>query len=57
MRDDVKEYIAAIGAIAELNRAFYESHLKQGFTEKEALALTLKYMETFIPKPGDSIGG
>lgn len=44
MNEELKEYINAVGALAEAMALFRSSLLKQGFTKAEALELTKVYL-------------
>lgn len=44
MNDEVNKTITAIGSLAELCWIFFSGLLKQGFTKKQALELTITFM-------------
>lgn len=44
MNEQAKQAILAIGAIAELSAEMYRQLIKNGFTEKQALDLTGKWL-------------
>ena len=51
----MKEFIAAVGALAEMCGFFREELLKQGFSRKEAMELVQTYIESTLPqKPRES---
>lgn len=51
MKDEVKQLVTAIGAMAETLGLFYKELRKNGFSAEESFKLTQTWMvETLIPK-------
>lgn len=48
MREDVRELIMAIGAVAEMCGELYRQLIKNGFTEAQALYMTRDYLVTTL---------
>lgn len=44
MNEGLKDFIQAVGALAEVMRLYREELLKNGFTRKEAIQLTQAFM-------------
>ena len=44
MNDEVNKTLTAIGGLAELCGMFFKSLIKQGFTKKQALELTIVFL-------------
>lgn len=52
MNDGLKEFINAVGALAEMMRLFRDELMKNGFTRKEAIQLVQAFMvEQISQKP------
>ena len=48
MNEEVKKMLTAIGSMAELCWAFYTAAIKQGFSRKYALQLTIAFLNNTI---------
>lgn len=44
MENGLKEYIQAVGALAEMMRLYRDELMKNGFTRREAIQLTQTFM-------------
>ena len=52
MRDDVKELITGLGAIAEVCGELKRQFIKNGFTEEQAMELVSRYLTVIVtPRP------
>lgn len=52
MKPEVKEYLDALGSLAEASLAFYRALIVNGSTEREAYILTMAYISSnFYGRP------
>lgn len=46
MKNEVKEYLDALGSLAETSLVFYRALITNGSTEREAYILTMAYISS-----------
>ena len=51
--DKIKALIAAVGSVAEMCKVFYDACMNQGFTDAQAMMLTVQIPKAiFLVRPG-----
>ena len=48
MNDSVKKIIESVGALAELAKLFYDSLIKNGFNDKQAMEFTDEFIHSLF---------
>ena len=51
MNEKVQELINSIGMLAEANKICYETHIKSGFSEEQAMRMTDRFLQSPIRTP------